>query len=170
MVEVRHPPRGRPPATTLITPGSDPPVKRGRLSPSSRSPSSSAADSPRISADQAAADATNFATSRRYQALSVKHNQLKSKGQNDYYQVKLQLGRNGRKHGTTNVWVNATSSPGTVTAPSGSGLNYRDTGAVPASTADANAVSAAGGGSAYKTSIHGLLTVPWLAHHCGSLL
>lgn len=136
---------------------SDQPANQGGSSSgsSSGSGSSSAADSPRISAGQAATDATNFATTRGYQVLSVKHNQLKSSGQKDYYQVKLQLGRNGRNHGTTNIWVDATSSPGTVTAASGSGLSYRDAGVVSPATADANAVSATGGGNAYKTSIHG---------------
>ncbi len=112
-------------------------------------------DSPAISATQAATDATNFVTGQGRQVLGVKHNQLKSQGQKDYYQVKLQLGENGRKSGTTNVWVDATSSAGTVTAASGSGLSYRDGNLVPAATAQANAVKAAGGGNAYKTNING---------------
>ena len=111
--------------------------------------------SPRISASQAAADATSFVTGQGRQVLSVKHNQLESQGQKEYYQVKLQLGESGRKAGTTSVWVDATSSPGTVTAVSGSGLSYRDQTLVPAATAQANAVKAAGGGSAYKTSLNG---------------
>ena len=116
---------------------------------------STGSDAPQISASQAAADATNFVTGQGRQVLSVKHDQLKSQGQKDYYQVKLQLGRNDRNAGTTNVWVDATSSAGTVTAASGSGLSYRDPNLVPAATAQANAVKAAGGGSVYKTSIHG---------------
>ncbi|MHB1739055.1 MAG: hypothetical protein ACYCXA_06140 [Actinomycetes bacterium] len=123
--------------------------------PPSGSGSSSANDSPRISASQAASDATSFATSHGYQVLGVKHTQVKSNGQKDFYQVKLQLGQNGHKEGTTNVWVDATSSPGTVTAASGSGLSYRDASIVSPGTAGANAVSATGGGSVYKTSIHG---------------
>lgn len=122
---------------------------------STGSPSSAGSDSPQISASQAATDATNFVTSQGRQVLSVKHNQLNSQGQKDYYQVKLQLGQNGRNAGTTNVWVDATSSPGTVTADSGSGLSYRDQNLVPAATAQANAVKAAGGGSAYKTNLNG---------------
>ena len=117
--------------------------------------SGSVADSAKISAGQAATDATNFVTGRGYQVLGVKHDQLKSSGQKDYYQVKLQLGNNGRKHGTTNVWVDATSSPGTVTAASGSGLSYRDASIVSPATAKANAVAATGGGSAYKWNING---------------
>ncbi|MHB8325195.1 MAG: hypothetical protein ACYDHB_12385 [Candidatus Dormibacteria bacterium] len=115
----------------------------------------SASGGAKISAGQAASDAISFATGRGFQVLGVKHNQLKSRGQKDYYQVKLQLGQNGRKHGTTNVWVDATSSPGTVTAASGGGLRYRDSAIVSAATARADAVTAAGGGSAYKTRIHG---------------
>ena len=117
--------------------------------------SSPASDSPQISANQAASDATSFVTSQGYQVLGVKHDQLKSSGQKDYYQVKLQLGQNGRKHGTTNVWVDATSSPGTVTAASGSGLDFRDASIVSPGTAQGNAVSATGGGTAYKTQING---------------
>ena len=116
---------------------------------------STSSDSPQISASQAATDATNFATGQGRQVLSVKHNQLKSQGQKDYYQVKLQLGENGRNAGTTNVWVDATSSAGTVTAASGSGLTYRDPNLVPVATAQANAVKAAGGGTAYKTNLNG---------------
>ncbi|MHB1538083.1 MAG: hypothetical protein ACYCUM_09685 [Solirubrobacteraceae bacterium] len=116
---------------------------------------STSSDSPQISAEQAATDATNFVTGQSREVLSVKHNQLESRGQKDYYQVKLQLGENGQKAGTTNVWVDATSSSGTVTAASGSGLSYRDPNLVSASTAQANAVKAAGGGSAYKTNING---------------
>ncbi len=116
---------------------------------------STGSDSPQISASQAATDATNFVTVQGRQVLSVKHNQLKSQGQKDYYQVKLQLGENGQNAGTTSVWVDATSSPGTVTAASGSGLGYRDPNLVAAATAQANAVKAAGGGSAYKTSLNG---------------
>ncbi len=112
-------------------------------------------DSPQISASQAATDATSFVVSQGRQVLWVKHNQLKSQGQKDYYQVKLQLGENGKKAGTTNVWVDATTSTGTVTAASGSGLGYRDPNLVSAATAQANAVKAAGGGSAYKTSLNG---------------
>ncbi len=124
-------------------------------SSSGSSTGSASSDSPQISASQAATDATNFVTGQGRQVLSVKHDQLKSQGQKDYYQVKLQLGQNGQKAGTTNVWVDATSSAGTVTAASGSGLSYRDPNLVPAATAQANAVKAAGGGSVYKTSIHG---------------
>ena len=112
-------------------------------------------DSPQISASQAATDATSFVARQGRQVLWVKHNQLKSQGQKDYYQVKLQLGENGKKAGTTNVWVDATTSTGTVTAASGSGLGYRDPNLVSAATAQANAVKAAGGGSAYKTSLNG---------------
>ncbi|MHB1469242.1 MAG: hypothetical protein ACYCX7_08800, partial [Solirubrobacteraceae bacterium] len=112
-------------------------------------------DSPQISAEQAATDATQFVVGQSHEVLSVKHNQLKSQGQKDYYQVKLQLGENGQKAGTTNVWVDATSSAGTVTAASGSGLDYRDPNLVSASTAQANAVKAVGGGSAYKTNVNG---------------
>ena len=115
----------------------------------------STGSSPQISASQAATDATNFVTGQGRQVLSVKHNKLKSQGQKDYYQVKLQLGDNSRKAGTTNVWVDATSSAGTVTAASGSGLNYRDPNLVPSATAQANAVGATGGGSVYKTNLNG---------------
>ncbi|MHB1928052.1 MAG: PepSY domain-containing protein [Acidimicrobiales bacterium] len=117
--------------------------------------STGASDSPQISAAQAASDATSFVAGQGRQVLGVKHDQLKSSGQKDYYQVKLQLGENGRNSGTTNVWVDATSSPGTVTAVSGSGLNYRDAGIVSPSTAQANAVAAVGGGQVYKTNING---------------
>lgn len=116
---------------------------------------STGSDSPQIAAGQAASDATNFITGQGRQVLSVKHNQLKSQGQKDYYRVKLQLGDGGRNAGTTNVWVDATSTAGTVTAASGSGLNYRDPNLVVASTAQANAVKAAAGGSVYKTSLNG---------------
>ncbi|MST31601.1 hypothetical protein GHK86_02495 [Acidimicrobiaceae bacterium USS-CC1] len=112
-------------------------------------------DAPAISAGQAAADATAFVTGQGRQVLSVKHDHLKSQGQKDYYQVKLQLGDNGRNAGTTNVWVDATSAPGTVTAASGSGLDYRDPSLVAASTAWANAVAAVGGGTVYKTNLNG---------------
>ena len=117
--------------------------------------SGSVGDSPQVSASQAVTDATNFVTAQGYQVLYVKHNQLKSSGQKDYYQVKLQLGQDGRKAGTTNVWVDATSSAGTVTAASGSGLSYLDAGIVSPATAEANAVAATGGGSAYKWNING---------------
>lgn len=120
---------------------------------SSTSSTSSAA--PQISASQAATGAVDFVSGQGRQVLWVKHNQLKSEGQKDYYQVKLQLGANGGKAGTTNVWVDATSSSGIVTAASGSGLSYRDTNLVPASTAQANAVKATGGGLVYKTSLNG---------------
>ena len=117
---------------------------------------STGSDTPQISVSQAATDATNFVTGQGgRQVLSVKHNQLKSQGQKDYYQVKLQLGNNGRNAGTTNVWVDGTSSQGTVTAASGSGLSYRDPNLVPAATAQANAVKATGGGSVYKTNLNG---------------
>ncbi|MHB1499621.1 MAG: hypothetical protein ACYCYK_00385 [Candidatus Dormibacteria bacterium] len=115
----------------------------------------SASDSPQISSGQAATDASNFATQQGLQVLGVKHSHLKSSGQKDYYQIKLQLGRGGRKHGTATVWVDASTSAGTVTAASGSGLRYRDQTVVSASTARANAVAAAGAGSAYKTQLHG---------------
>ncbi|MHB1783245.1 MAG: PepSY domain-containing protein [Acidimicrobiales bacterium] len=116
---------------------------------------SAGSDAPQISASQAATGATSFVSGKGRQVLSVKHNQLKSEGQKDYYQVKLQLGDNGRKAGTTNVWVDATSTSGIVTAASGSGLSYRDTNLVPASTAQANAVKATGGGVVYKTNLNG---------------
>lgn len=115
----------------------------------------SGGDAPAISAAQAAADATTFVNGQGRQVLSVKHEHLKSQGQKDYYQVKLQLGDNSRNAGTTNVWVDATSSPGTVTAASGSGLDYRDTSLVAASTAQANAVAAVDGGTVYKTNLNG---------------
>ena len=127
----------------------------GSGSGGSSSAGASGLDSPQISASQAATDATSFVTNQGRQVLWVKHNQLKSQGQKDYYQVKLQLGANGKKAGTTNVWVDATTSTGTVTAASGSGLGYRDPNLVSAATAQANAVKAAGGGSAYKTSLNG---------------
>ncbi len=114
-----------------------------------------ASDTPKISAAQAAIDATNFATLHSHQVLGIKHNQLTSKGQQDYYKVKVQLGINGHKHGTMTVWVDATTHAGVVTAASGSGLRYRDPSIVSQTTAQANAVSAAGGGIAYKTKIHG---------------
>ena len=116
---------------------------------------SAGSDAPQISASQAATDATSFVSGQGRQVLWVKHNQLKSEGQKDYYQVKLQLGDNGQKAGTTNVWVDATSTSGIVTAASGSGLSYRDTNLVPASTAQANAVKATGGGIVYKTNLNG---------------
>ena len=116
---------------------------------------SSTMDSPQITASQAASDATSFATTHGMQVLGVKHEQVNSNGQKDYYQVKLQLGSNGQRHGTTNVWVDATTSPGTVTAGSGSGLDYRDTSVVSPAAAQASAVTAAGGGTAYKVSLHG---------------
>ena len=87
--------------------------------------------------------------------LGVKHEQVKSSGPKDYYQVKLQLGSNGKRKGTANVWVDATSSAGTVTAASGSGLSYRDATVVSPATAEASAVTAAGGGTAYKVSLNG---------------
>ncbi|MHB8246054.1 MAG: hypothetical protein ACYDGN_12020 [Acidimicrobiales bacterium] len=118
-------------------------------------PSGNPGHNTKISYSQAAADAQAFATQRGYQVLGVKHNELNADGQKDYYQVKLQLGENGRKHGTTNIWVDATSSPGTVTAASGSGLSYRDSNSVSPSTAEHNAVAAVGGGTAYKYSLHG---------------
>ncbi|MHB1988630.1 MAG: hypothetical protein ACYCSF_11710 [Acidimicrobiales bacterium] len=116
---------------------------------------SSTLDSPKISATQAASDATSFATNQGYQVLAVKKNRLNSSGQKVYYQIKLQLGQRGENHGTTNVWVDATSSPGTVTAAAGSGLDYRDTNLVSLAATQANATAATGGGSVYKTSING---------------
>ncbi len=116
---------------------------------------SSGSDSPRISARQAVVDAKGFVTGQGRQVLWVKHEQLKSQGQKDYYKVKLQLGDNGRKAGTTNVLVDATSSAGTVTAASGDGLSYRDHNLVPVATARANALNAVGGGSVYKTKLNG---------------
>ncbi len=143
------------PDTNGSTKASSPDASPDQPASLAGSSTSSASDSPRISAVQAASDATSFVTSRGYQVLGVKHDQLKSGGQKDYYQVKLQLGQNGRNHGTTNVWVDATSSPGTVTAASGSGLDFRDANVVSLGTAQGNAVSAAGGGTAYKTQIKG---------------
>ncbi|MHB1850552.1 MAG: hypothetical protein ACYCVO_16425 [Acidimicrobiales bacterium] len=108
-----------------------------------------------ISPTEAATDATSFVTGEGRQVLSVTHNQLQTEGQKDYYQVKLQLGEDGQNAGTTNVWVDATSPAGTVTAASGSGLSYRDPHIVPAAAAEADAVKAVGGGSAYKANLNG---------------
>lgn len=109
--------------------------------------------SQQIIASQAAIDATDFATGRGYQVLGVKKERLNSKGQKDYYQVKLQLGQNGRKHGTMNVWIDATSPAGIVTAASGGGLRYRDLNLASPTIVQANALAATGGkGSVYKTS------------------
>lgn len=114
---------------------------------------SSSQSSQQITASQAAIDATNFATGRGYQVLGVKKERLNSKGQKDYYQVKLQLGQNGRSHGTMNIWIDATSPAGTVTAASGSGLRYRDLNLALPTIVQANALAATGGkGSVYKTS------------------
>ncbi|MHB1519155.1 MAG: PepSY domain-containing protein [Acidimicrobiales bacterium] len=117
--------------------------------------SSSVSDSPRISSNQAIGDARTFATTRGYQVMGVKKCQVTSKGQKVYYQVKLQLGKGGRNHGTTTIWVDASSSPGTVTAAAGQ-LKYRDANIVSPSTAEANAMAAVGGGSQFHpTSLHG---------------
>ena len=135
--------------------GGSPDGGSGGSGGSGSSGGSGAADSPQITASQAASDAASFATSQGFQVLGVKHSQVNSNGQKDYYQIKLQLGSNGQRHGTTNVWVDATSSPGTVTAASGSGLSYRDANVVSPGAAQASAVTAAGGGSAYKISLNG---------------
>ena len=137
------------PGTSTSAPGTgaDQPAGQGAAGPSP--------DGPKISAGQAAADATSFVTAVGYEVLGVKHEQLKSSGQKDYYQVKLELGQKGDNHGTANVWVDATSSPGTVTAVSGGETEYRDANIVPPATAQADAISATGGGSVYKTSLHG---------------
>ena len=127
----------------------------GGASGNGSSTSSTSSAAPQISASQATTGAIDFVSGQGRQVLWVKHNQLKSEGQKDYYQVKLQLGANGGKTGTTNVWVDATSSSGIVTAVSGSGLSYRDTNLVPASTVQANAVKATGGGLVYKTTLNG---------------
>ncbi len=124
-------------------------------SSSSTAPSSGGNDTPQISASQANTIATNFAQSQGDQVLGVKHTQLNSNGQKDYYQVKLQLGSNGNKSGTVNVWVDATSSSGVVTAASGSGIQYRNPNIVSPATAQSNALATTGGGSVYKTQING---------------
>ncbi|MHB1510077.1 MAG: PepSY domain-containing protein [Acidimicrobiales bacterium] len=124
--------------------------------PPSPSPSpSSGSDSPKITASQAEASATTFVSGLGHQVLGVKHYESNFNGQKDYFQVKLQLGQGGKKQGTTNVWVDASSTTGVVTAASGSGLTYRDANIVSPGTADANAVAATNGGSVYKTSLHG---------------
>ncbi len=115
----------------------------------------SASDAPRIDASAAATLATSFAAADGRQVLGVKHEDLTSSGQKDYYTVKLQLGSNGANAGTTTVWVDATSASGTVTAAQGSGIDYRDVAVVPAATAQASAASATGGGTVYKTTLHG---------------
>ncbi len=143
------------PDTSASTDATTPDASPDQPSGLGSSVASTGPDSPRITASQAASDATSFAVSQGYEVLGVKHEQLKSSGQKDYYQVKLQLGQNGQNYGTTNVWVDATSTPGTVTAASGSGLDYRDATIVSPATAQASATAATGGGSVYKTSLHG---------------
>lgn len=124
---------------------SSPDTSPDQPAPQPAPPPSTSPNGPQISSAQASSNATNFATSQGYQVLGVKNSQLNNNTPKDYYQVKLQLGQNGRNAGTTTVWVDASSSAGIVTAASGSGLSYRDSAIVAASTAQANAVSAAGG-------------------------
>ena len=133
----------------------DQPASTGSSSTGSGSASATTTDTPRISASQAASDAMSFVSGQGHRVLGVKNSQLKSSGQKDYFQVKLQLGANGRKQGTVNVWVDATSTPGTVTAASGSGISYRYANDVSSATAQSKAVAAVGGGNAYKSNING---------------
>lgn len=162
LAENQNPASGAGGSSTGTSPGSASSPDQGSASSpdqgsGSRSGSSSpASGNPPVSAGQAAANATSFVTGQGYQVLGVKHEQLEAKGQKDYYQVKLQLGQNGRKHGTTNVWVDASSAAGTVTAASGSGLQYRDPNVVAPAAAGQSALAATGGsGTVYKTSLHG---------------
>lgn len=120
------------------------------------SASSTSNSAQQITSVIAVARATSFVQGQGYQVLGVKRSQLNSSGQKDYFQIKLQLGLNGHMHDTANVWVDASSSAGIVTAASGGGLNYRDTFSVPILTAQSNAIAAVGGGSAFhNTKIHG---------------
>jgi hypothetical protein len=115
----------------------------------------SPADAPRITFAAAAAAATKFATAQGLRVLEVKREKLTAAAPKDYYEVKLQLGANGEKAGTTTIWVDASAPPGSITAAQGSRLDYRDATLIAPALADANAVAAAGGGTAYKTSLQG---------------
>jgi uncharacterized membrane protein YkoI len=68
-----------------------------------------------------------------------------------YYKVKLHLVPNG----TTDVWVDVSTSTPTVTAIQGNGYSYRDTTLVSSSTADTAAGVAGGGGTVMSTQLHG---------------
>ena len=65
----------------------------------------------------------------------------------------FQLGRTGQKLGTTTVSVDAPSSAGIVTAVQGSGPSDRDAQVITPSTAQADAIAAAGGGSAFHPTL-----------------
>lgn len=115
--------------------------------------------SPQISAGQAAnaavqqVGASQVNTSRGNQG--VKKQQLHAKDGKLYYQVKLYLDQ----HGTTNVWVDASTGQPVVTAVQGGGHSYRDSSIVSPTTADARAESFAhcssGGCQVTQTALHG---------------
>lgn len=124
--------------------------------PSSTTPSSNG--TAQLTATQAASDATAFATSRGYVVRGVKKEELSSHGPKEYYQVKLSLGATATPQGTMNVWVDATSTTGAVSAASADGTEYRDTTVVSPGVAQTNALAAisgaanGGGAVVYKTS------------------
>ncbi len=81
----------------------------------------------------------------------VKKERLHNQDGKDYYQIKLRL----QPHGTTNVWVDASTTTPIVTAIQGHGYHTRDSQLVTPSTADANALQAVGGGTVVHTGLHG---------------
>ncbi len=114
-------------------------------------------DAASSSASQAESDATSFATSHGYKVMGVKNFKLHAKSQKVYYEVKLQLGQNSQnshKHGTMNVWVDASTAAGTVTAASGDGLHWKAGAQVMSSSAVTDAEGAVSG-TEYKVSLHG---------------
>lgn len=110
-------------------------------------PSGGGGGTAHISASQAESAATSFVQSNfsGVGVLGVKKIQLNANAPKLYYQVKLQLGSNGRRSGTTNVWVDASTSSAVVTAVQGSGLSYRDTNVISSSAATSDAMAAIGG-------------------------
>ncbi len=106
------------------------------------------------SVSQAEAHATTFATSHGFTVSRVKNYKLHAASQKIYYKVKLQLEQNGRKSATMVVWVDASTSSGTVTAASGQGLHWQAT-ALASSNSAIAAASNAVSGTEYKVSLHG---------------
>ncbi|MCL4543638.1 MAG: PepSY domain-containing protein [Chloroflexi bacterium] len=110
------------------------------------SPSGQSA-SAQISSQQAVAAAEGAVSNQ----AGVKKERLHNQDGKNYYQIKLRL----QPHGTTNVWVDASTTTPVVTAIQGHGYSMRDSQLVAASTADTNALQAVGGGTVLHTSLHG---------------
>ncbi len=109
---------------------------------------------PALTEGRAVDDAVRFVTGLGYQVPAVKWAELSSTGRKDYYTVKLELAGPG-EGSTVKVWVDATSTAGTIAAARGDGLDYRDPNIVTPAAARAAAVAATGGGTAYKVRLHG---------------